>query len=93
MSIYQGSRYEYSTIDFVAVTNDGDQDPIVFYEFPEIGTIKYTEYVWKEKDRLDLVAYNFYQRTDIWWYILDNNPEIADPNAIPAGTVLRIPRV
>lgn len=93
MSIYQGSRYEYSTVDFVSLYQDGDENPVVFYEFPEIGTINYTDYVWKERDRLDLVSYNFYRRTDLWWFILDNNPEVVDPSAIVPGTVLRIPRV
>jgi hypothetical protein len=93
MSIYQGSRYEYSTIDFISVYQDGDENPIVFYEFPNIETITYSEYIWQERDRLDLVSYNFYRKTDLWWYILDNNPEIEDPSNIPAGTVLRIPRV
>lgn len=93
MSIYQGSRYEYSIVDFVSFYPEGDETPIVFYEFPEIGTIRYSEYIWKDRDRLDLVSYNFYRRTDFWWFILDNNPEIVDPSNIPAGTVLRIPSV
>jgi hypothetical protein len=93
MSIYQGSRYEYSIVDFVAVVPDGDQNPVVFYEFSDIGALKYTEYTWKDRDRLDLVSYEFYRRTDLWWVILDNNPEVVDPSNIPAGTVLRIPRV
>jgi hypothetical protein len=92
MSIYQGSRYEYSIVDFVAVTPDGDENPIVFYEFPEIGTFYYNEYEVKENDRIDLISYTYYRKTDLWWYILDHNPEIKDPTNIPAGTVLRIPR-
>jgi phage tail protein X len=92
MSIYQGSRYEYSVVDFVSVTTEGDENPIVFYEFPDVGTLYYNEYEVKENDRIDLISYKYYRKTDLWWYILDYNPEITDPTNIPAGTVLRIPR-
>lgn len=92
MSIYQGSRYEYSTVDFVSVVPDGDENPIVFYEFADLNTFSYNEYEVKQGDRLDHISYNFYRKTDLWWYILDFNPEITDPSNIPAGTIVRIPR-
>ena len=92
MTIYQGSRYEYSTVDFFATQPDGDENAVVFYETSFMGTFAYTEHTYNYGDRLDLLAYEYYRRPDLWWFILDHNPEISDPHRIPAGTILRIPR-
>lgn len=92
MTIYQGSRYEYSTVDFFATTPQGNENAVVFYETSFLGTFNYTEHVFNYGDRLDLLAELYYNRPDLWWFILDHNPEINDPANIPAGTVLRIPR-
>lgn len=93
MTIYLGSRYEDSTVDFVAFTETTDALPIVFYEFSSIGRINYTEYKWKSGDRLDNVAMEFYKDPEKWWVIPEYNPAIEDVYHIPAGTILRIPHV
>lgn len=93
MPIHIGSRYEDSVVDFVAFSSNGDAAPIVFYEFSDIGRIEYIEYTWKDGDRLDQVAANFYQYPDHWWIIAEYNPHISDPQNIAAGTKLRIPNV
>jgi nucleoid-associated protein YgaU len=93
MTIYLGSRYEDSTVDFVAFTENTDALPVVFYEFSEIGRIEYTEYTWKEGDRLDNLAMEFYNDPEKWWLIPEYNPEIEDASSIPAGKVLRIANV
>lgn len=93
MSIYQGSRYEYSVVDFVSITVDGDENPIVFYEIPEPGTFAYQNYTVVFGDRIDLISYKFYGRSDLWWVILDKNPQILDGWSLKAGTILRIPNV
>ncbi len=91
MTIYQGSRYEYSVVDFISVMPDGNENPVVFYDLATPGIIAYKEYVWIEGDRLDSVSYNFYGQPGLWWLILDANPEIVDPKSIVPGTILRIP--
>lgn len=88
--IYRNSRYEYAIIDYFALEQNADVHPVLFYPIPDIGTINYSEYEVSEGDRLDLIAERFYNRPDFWWFILDKNPEIKDPNNIPAGTILRI---
>lgn len=92
MTIYQGSRYEYSTVDFFTTTPTGNENAVVFYESSFMGTFNYTEHTYTYGERLDLLAHRYYNRSDLWWFILDHNPEIVDPANIPAGTVLRIPR-
>jgi hypothetical protein len=92
MSIYQGSRYEYSVVDFVAIEAEGNENPIVFYDVQDPGTFSYENYTCVAGDRLDIISYNAYGRADLWWYILDKNPQIFDGWYLKAGTILRIPR-
>lgn len=93
MSIYQGSRYEYSVVDFIAVSEDGDANAVVFYETEDIGVITYKEHTYKQGERLDNISFDYYQDPSLWWVILDVNPEIVDPTNIEPGTVIRIPNV
>ncbi|AWD93030.1 hypothetical protein HSE3_gp078 [Bacillus phage vB_BceM-HSE3] len=45
-----------------------------------------------EENRLDLIAYRYYQNTLLYWVIASAN-NISNPLIIPAGTVLRIPSI
>lgn len=93
MSVFQGSRYEFSVIDFVAVENDADANAVIFYEFEDLGTFSYTEHEYVKGERIDSLSEDYYRRSDLWWLILEHNPQIEDPTNIPPGTILRIPRV
>lgn len=93
MTIYLGSRYENSVVDFISTTTDGDAAPVTFYSFSELGRITYEEYSWKRGDRLDSVAFEFYGDAEKWWIIPEYNPQLIDPQNIKPGTLLRIPRV
>jgi hypothetical protein len=93
MAIYKGSRYEYSTIDFVSKTVNGSPNPIVFYHFNPSGKINYYEHSYVSGERLDQLAATYYKNAEYWWIIPTFNPQIVDFTNIPAGTVLRIPNV
>jgi hypothetical protein len=93
MSIYQGSRYEFSVIDFVAAEDGADANAVVFYEFDDLGTFEYEEHEVVSGERIDYLANYYYRRPDLWWLIMDYNPEIADPANLPVGSIIRIPRV
>jgi hypothetical protein len=93
MAIYKGSRYEYSTIDFVSTTINGPLNPIVFYQFSSLGNLNYYEHVYLEGERLDQLAQTYYKNPQYWWIIPEFNPQIADFNNITPGTVIRIPNV
>lgn len=93
MTIYLGSRYENSLVDFVALNYRRDAYPIVFYQFSDLGLMTYSEYTWKTGDRLDSLAMSVYRDPERWWIIAEANPEVLDIQNIPAGTVLRIPSV
>ncbi|MDH7601908.1 MAG: hypothetical protein QHI38_07145 [Armatimonadota bacterium] len=45
-----------------------------------------------EGDRIDLIAYRYLGRAELWWVICDYN-EIFFPLGLEPGTVLRIPAI
>ena len=93
MTIYLSSRYQTSVVDYLAFTPVGIGVPTVFYTFSDIGTLSYTEYTWKDGDRLDQVSAQFFKYPTMWWRIAEANPKIVDIHDIPAGTVVKIPHV
>lgn len=93
MTIYKGSRYEYSTIDFVSKTINGQANPIVFYYFNDLGKVSYYEHSYIQGERLDQLAYKYYKNSEYWWIIPEFNPQIKDFTNISDGTIIRIPNV
>lgn len=43
-----------------------------------------------EGDRIDLIAYRYFGRAELWWVICDYN-DVFFPLELGAGTMLRIP--
>jgi hypothetical protein len=62
----------------------------VLRQFP-VDRSNFYYYVWRERDRVDRVAAQLLGDSNLWWRVMDYNPEIIDPVNIPAGTLLRIP--
>jgi hypothetical protein len=93
MSIFKGSRYEYSTIDYVSTKNKAAAYPIVFYEFSPLSTITFSYHAYVEGERLDQIAETYYKNSLFWWVIPEYNPEILDFTNLAPGTLLRIPNV
>ncbi len=93
MAIFKGSRYEYSTIDYVATTPQLVEEPIVFYRPSELGLTRYWEHTYVEGERLDALSYKYYKNSEYWWLIVEYNPSVADFTNITPGTILRIPNV
>jgi len=91
--IYQNSRYYNQLIDYVSFVNGGNANPIVFYEFDVLGNTQWWEHRYQAGERLDSLADRYYKRPELWWLIAEYNPSIRDFLRIPAGTILRIPRV
>lgn len=93
MSIYKGSRYEYSTIDYFKTGQSDTEKPYVMYQFSNLGLVNYWEHVYSEGERLDQIAFKYYSRPEYWWIIPEYNPQISDINNIAPGTILKIPNV
>lgn len=52
---------------------------------------QYYYYVWRNRDRMELVAAQQLGDSNAWWKIMDYNPEIIDGFNLAPGTVIRIP--
>ena len=93
MPIFKGSRYEYSTIDYVSTKTNNPAYPVVFYEFSPLSKITYFYHAYVSGERLDQLAQQYYKNPLFWWIIPEYNPEILDFTNIKPGTLLRIPNV
>ena len=93
MTIYKGSRYEYSTVDYVSTTLNGPENPIVFYYLSSFSNVSYYEHNYVKGERLDQIATKYYKNPGYWWIIPEFNPQIVDFTNIPDGTVIKVPRV
>jgi hypothetical protein len=89
--IFLDSRYVDGTIYKAYDARNRSFQLTVNRNFPEY-TVSFFNYDWVETDRLDDLALQFLGSSDLWWQILDLNPEILDPFAIAPGTQIRIPR-
>jgi hypothetical protein len=86
--IYVDSRYADGNV--ISIETNKGASIAVLRQFPEQSAGFYS-YVWKEKDRIDMVANNLLGSPDLWWRIMDFNPEIINPFVISVGTTIRIP--
>lgn len=53
--------------------------------------MKYIEYITKEGDRWDLIAYEFYGDPYLYEPIIAANPEVPIKPVLPSGIKLRVP--
>ena len=73
--------------------NDDDEEYIETSEAISISvsnTDSYHIVTQKDVNRLDLVAYQYYNNSLLWWVIAEAS-NITDPFNVPINTVLRIP--
>ena len=94
MAINGSSRYINSLVDYIQLTENGSQHPMVFFDFPDLGDVALLgTHIYVEGERLDQLAMTYYKRPLLWWVIAAYNPQIKDPMNILPGTEIRIPRV
>lgn len=89
--IYLDSRYSDGTIFKAYDSRNKSYNLTVFRTFPSYST-DFFVYEWIETDRIEDIAVQFLGAPELWWQIMDINPEVIDPFNIPLGTQLRIPR-
>lgn len=85
------SRYTTSSIETVQTVTGARQTIVT--PAPAEQFIAYTNYLVRDGDRVDQLAYRFLGVAKLWWMIADVNPEIVDWFVLSRGTLLRIPRV
>jgi len=88
--IFTDSRYANGTLFKAHDSRKNSYSLTVFRQYP-YALSEFSHYTWVERDRLDIIAEEFLGSADLWWSIMDFNPEIIDPFSIPVGTVIRIP--
>ena len=90
--IVLGSRYQSSEIGYVLNGRSGVPRATVAPPPLQVYEDGYDVWFWRDGDRLDLLAEQFYGKSTEWWRLLDANPEIVDPAILAPGTRVRIPR-
>ena len=88
--IYTDSRYASGIFFKAYEPKKKTYNLTVLREFP-VDQSNFYYYVWKERDRIESVAARLLGDSNLWWRIMDYNPEVIDPINIVAGTPIRIP--
>lgn len=88
--IYLDSRYADAVVFKAWDSRKAQYNLTAFRTWPAYS-VKYFIYEWVENDRLDNLAVKFLRSPNLWYKILDINPEIIDPTNISPGTQIRIP--
>ena len=93
MTILVGSRYAYGFLGASQVFRDDDINTYVFKMPREPLTGRYKQRIVVEGDRLESLAYEYYQDATQWWRLADINPDLEDLINLVPGSVLRVPHV
>lgn len=88
--IFLDSRYADGKLFKARDARNQKYQVSVFRVFPT-DLASYFIYEWVETDRIDNVAHRFLGSSNLWWRIMDFNPDIIDPFNIAPGTQIRIP--
>lgn len=88
--IFSDSRYA-SALIYKAYSSKIQANSVVVSRVFPVSSSEFYYFVWKDGDRVENVAANLLGDSNLWWKILDYNPEIANPLSIAVGTTLRIP--
>jgi hypothetical protein len=84
-------NYRYQNIDIIKYAATGSQY-YVNNVYPEIPPSNNDDYVVTVLgDRLDLLAFDFYGDSNLWWVIASANSLPGDSLVVEPGTQLRIP--
>jgi hypothetical protein len=88
--IYADSRYARGIFFKAYNLKNKTYSLTVLRRFP-VDQSNFYYYVWRERDRVENVAARLLGDANLWWRIMDYNPEVIDPINIAAGTPIRIP--
>jgi hypothetical protein len=88
--IFSDSRYATANVYKAFTPKLGGNSVVVLREFP-FNSSAFFYYIWRDGDRVENVAANLLEDSNLWWKIMDFNPEIANPFSISIGTIVRIP--
>lgn len=92
MTIKNTSRYNFSIVDYLSKDSKAEATPVVFYVPDDLTDISYKLHEYKG-ETLSQLSWQYFNRPDMWWSIVEYNPEIKDFFSISNGTTIRIPNV
>jgi nucleoid-associated protein YgaU len=87
--IFKGSRYEKTGISYVTGPK-GQPVPVLRIRFIPSTPAGYL-HTFRDGERLDTLAYNFYKNGEKFWLIADANDEMDPEDLMEPGRRLRIP--
>ena len=88
--IYLDSRYADGPLFKARDAKTNSYQQTVFRAWPEYN-VQFYMYEVTEIDRIENIAVKTLGNSELWWEIMDINPEVINPFEIPPGTQLRIP--
>lgn len=88
MAIYKGSRYTSTPTYYPDGSDKKIFDIRQRFQFNTTGA---TYHTWTSGDTLDFLAYKIYNNSELWWAILDANPQYQSELDIKVGDIVTIP--
>lgn len=87
--------YEFTRYRKTPVVTENTQSKEIFtcrkgFEFPTEGS---QTHVWQEQDRLDVLSFEYYGTSQLWWVLLEANPKYKWEGDISVGDTLVIPDI
>lgn len=89
--IARSSRYFDGPLYQSAHKYTGIYNIVVDRKWPTSVYVRYIDYTWVYGDSLALLANKYLKSSNLWWKIVEANPNITDPFAIQPGQVIRLP--
>jgi phage tail protein X len=92
MLISRTSRYQRNS---TALVNDRNGNPQLYivHRQPVAMALQVSDYLWRQADRVDSIAGDYYGSESSWWMFAEANPHVLDWSEVTAGTRVRVPRV
>ena len=87
MAVYQGSRYAKTPLYIIK----GETPVIGIRTRYKFNLKEATYYTVIQGDTIDGIAFKHYSNAQLWWAIMDANPQYQSELEIKAGDVLCIP--
>lgn len=88
--IFSNSRYADGFLQKSWLPRTEQYNLSVYRAYDSVSS-EFFLYTFRDKDRLDRLAKEFLGDSNKWYLIMDYNPELPNPYAIPVGTTIRIP--
>lgn len=91
--IYIGSRYERAEVFYTIDGRSGMTRPTVMLSpRPAFRSVQPKKAVrWQDGARLDRVSAKLVGSPELWWVLMDGNPDILDPLSIVTGSTVVLP--